>query len=451
MRPDRRLLRLVGTNAGEFASGQGESEGDTVQDYQDEMMESFLDVSSRNVRDLVVDKFRRAEVPLSETEVSSLLSDIRQGRLDEWLKGTSSPDASTSVMFTEADIEEVKKEIARAREEVFGDDALARMRDAAVDEFFARWASVSIGRNEDSLRFLDEIDSLWHEAFERLEMMRYVLVAFGEQGICYMERKINEGQAKRTDMLELTILLLSRACQLLGEIIVLVRHGFAEGALARWRSLHEIDVTLSFIDKHGGDIAERFLAHDVAETRKALNQYDQTFGRRTDEPVPEAERRSIEADCQSACSLYGEEFKNDYGWAADALGNKKPTFNLIEKDVGLEFFRGDYSLASHGIHAKTKSISYRPSQPPYTADAIAGGSVYGLSDPIVNCAATTYHFYTTAARQWPDVNSLVATDILKRLFEEISAIANGVEERLNEAALPDAPDSNSVTANQAVS
>jgi hypothetical protein len=59
--------------------------------------------------------------------------------------------------------------------------------------------------------------------------------------------------------------------------------------------------------------------------------------------------------------------------------------------------------------------------------------------------------YTSASRQWPDANSLVATDILKRLFEEIRVIANGVEERLNEAALPDVPDSNSVTANQAVS
>lgn len=354
-------------------------------------------------------------------------------------------------MFTEADIEEAMKEIARAREEVFGDDAMERMRTDAVDEFFTNWTSVSIGRSEDSLRFLGEIDSLWHEAFERLEMMCYVLVAYGEQGICHMEQKIKEGQASRTDMLELTILFLSRACQLLGEIIVLVRHGFAEGALARWRSLHEIDVTLSFIDKHGGDMAKRFLAHDVAESRKAINQYDDTFGRRTDEPVSEAERRSIEVDCQSACSLYGEEFKNDYGWAADALGNKKPTFNLIEKDVGLEFFRGDYSLASHGIHAKTKSISCRPSQPPYTADAIAGGSVYGLSSPITNCAASAFHFYTIASRQWPDANSLVATDILKRLFEEIRVIANGVEERLNEAALPDVPDSNSVTANQAES
>ncbi|MFC7164719.1 DUF5677 domain-containing protein [Halospeciosus flavus] len=43
------------------------------------------------------------------------------------------------------------------------------------------------------------------------------------------------------------------------EIHHLLKGGFADGAFARWRSLHELSITTTFIKQAGSDTAERFL------------------------------------------------------------------------------------------------------------------------------------------------------------------------------------------------
>ena len=49
-----------------------------------------------------------------------------------------------------------------------------------------------------------------------------------------------------------------RACQVYREIVCLARHGFADGAFARWRTLYELAVISSFIYKYGDEIAKSY-------------------------------------------------------------------------------------------------------------------------------------------------------------------------------------------------
>jgi len=39
--------------------------------------------------------------------------------------------------------------------------------------------------------------------------------------------------------------------------------------MARWRTLHEINVVITLIAEDGDELAERYLAHDIVESARA--------------------------------------------------------------------------------------------------------------------------------------------------------------------------------------
>ena len=53
------------------------------------------------------------------------------------------------------------------------------------------------------------------------------------------------------------------------EIICLLENGFADGAMARWRTLHEIAIVAIVLSKHGEDIAQGYLDHQAVESKRA--------------------------------------------------------------------------------------------------------------------------------------------------------------------------------------
>jgi Family of unknown function (DUF5677) len=79
----------------------------------------------------------------------------------------------------------------------------------------------------------------------------------------------------------------ARACQITEEIICLLESGFADGAMARWRTMHEITAVSSLMNRHGEDLAERYIAHQIVEARGAALQYRQQQERLGQEPMTE--------------------------------------------------------------------------------------------------------------------------------------------------------------------
>ena len=55
-----------------------------------------------------------------------------------------------------------------------------------------------------------------------------------------------------------------RACQVYREIVCLAKHGFADGAFARWRTLYELAVITLFINEYGDDVAKSY--HDAKDS-----------------------------------------------------------------------------------------------------------------------------------------------------------------------------------------
>jgi hypothetical protein len=106
----------------------------------------------------------------------------------------------------------------------------------------------------------------------------------------------------------------AHACLVTFEIWELLAAGYAQGAFARWRTLHEIATTALFIEEHGEDVALRFWMHGSIERKRLLREHEGAGL----EPIDSQVIEEIHADRDSAIARWGTRFGGPYGWAADA-------------------------------------------------------------------------------------------------------------------------------------
>ena len=406
---------------------------------QKTFQESIGRVVYEKYRDLIAEKIQDNGISLSEQQKEELLKAVQAGSLESFsLELPDDHGEDRVVTLDEEDEEQFLERMATYEEKLLSDESIESIVKAAADAGYQalreNWPSIGEEREADHSLFLEEIDSYWHEPIQLLEQMRYVAIVSSNTGIDDVNERYTSEELLDNALLKFNVGAGARAIQLLGEIIALVRNGYAEGALARWRSLHELNVTLHFISEHGEDVARRYFAHEIVESRKAAREYSRVHAQLGYPPLADSELDEIERDYRRVVALYGPSFRGSYGWASDALGKDHITFSEIEDSVNLGHMRGYYRMASHGVHANPKGITFRMSQPPDQIGLIAGPSVYGLSDAITNAAITTMQICSVMATEWSSIDALVSVAILQKLCDEVNMAVVKVEERLNSDA-----------------
>ncbi len=211
----------------------------------------------------------------------------------------------------------------------------------------------------------------------------------------------------------------ARACQIGYEIEALLRAGFPDGAMARWRSLHEVSVMFEFISRNGADTAVRYLAHDAIESWNAARGYNEMAKRLKHTPYTEEEMAAIKSAYDDAVATYGPEFESDYGWAAKALNIKRPRIWEIERAVGLDHFRPYYKFASHNVHANPKGVIYRLSVNGDRSLLPTGPSNVGLTEPANNAALAISRITLGFARITESLDALCVSSMLNEIPREI--------------------------------
>jgi Family of unknown function (DUF5677) len=223
---------------------------------------------------------------------------------------------------------------------------------------------------------------------------------------------------KKKQLRAILIRLLVRGCQVTDEIICLLENGFADGAMARWRTLHEIAVVAAVISQHGEDIAERYVDHQAVESKRALEKYIACYKDLGYKPLPAREQTKIRKAYDRAITKYGPEFKTDYGWAAQHLKNPRPSFAHLEKEAGRAEMRSYYQLGNDNIHAGIKSMYVRLGLMDYDG-LLSGRSNGGLMDPGQNAALTLTQLSAIVCLSEPIMDDLVAGDMMRMLRNEV--------------------------------
>lgn len=237
--------------------------------------------------------------------------------------------------------------------------------------------------------FRGNIEARWGEGFD---LVRMLIEISREQGMAFDRRARRSRSSRNAHLNTALVHLHARALQIASEIMVLMESGYADGAMARWRTLHEV-TCVAMVLKDGGDaLAQRYLEHDAVECKKGLGQYQQCHEALGFPPFAARDTRRIEKAYVAAIAKYGKDFGGDYGWVAAHVGVARPNFSQIEQAAGRAMMRTYYKMASHNVHAGVKGIMSRLSAFDGGLVPIAGASNVGFAEPGQNLALSLLHF-----------------------------------------------------------
>lgn len=275
--------------------------------------------------------------------------------------------------------------------------------------------------------FSEEISLIWGEAINLLQ--GYIVIS-DEATQGYLKRHISTKEEDIT--LNVLMMLQARASQIAKEVLSLIRNGFADGAQARWRSLHELAVVAAFIKSHGDEVSSMYLDHEGIESYKAAVQYNEFYTRLGVEPISSTEMNSLKIDYDRLIDKYGRVFRYDYGWASNAISNPKPNFRDIERATEFDHIRPYYKAASHNVHANVKGVLHKLGLYPEENILLAGPSVIGLSDPAKLTVISLNQISTTLFTHKTNIDFLVASKVMLEFGRDVEDAFILVEEQLAE-------------------
>lgn len=254
---------------------------------------------------------------------------------------------------------------------------------ARADEMFADRRNIRSG-------FMARQREKWGTPLDQLFMLLEVAREAGEH---YNDSFQGEAAAEQDFVFEALRRLHARACLVASEILWLMEGGYASGAMARWRTLHEIEIVGRFLKEHGAAVAEKYLLHHIVDNYKTAEE----FQRLGYDAVSADDFARMQADLDQLCKRFGKAFKESWGWAADLLKPKAATFAALAAKVPYNDHSPFYKLACHSNHAGSRGIHFDLGNilnPQDSAVMLAGPSDAGLVDPGTCTAVTILHITT---------------------------------------------------------
>jgi hypothetical protein len=241
------------------------------------------------------------------------------------------------------------------------EDAIKSIQDTCSVSIYEKLVitSTEMLKDESQRRkeFNKNLQELWKEP---LNLLHTLIVMARETGSKYLDGQFHLHLSSSMDLTErLLVRIHARAIQVSEEILILLKNGFADGAEARWRTLHELTVTSAFIAQHGNAVAEQYIEHESIERYNKAKQHNRYHVRLGAEDIPLNEIEGLKQEYLNLLDKYGEGYKTPYGWASSTLNNKRPTFSAIEASVDFDHYRPHYKSASENIHSGSSSIFSR--------------------------------------------------------------------------------------------
>jgi hypothetical protein len=227
-----------------------------------------------------------------------------------------------------------------------------RSRGDDEDAFFRG----AVGAFDDVMpRLHDEARRTWEDR-RRAE---HLLGAYFRQELAYLDtviglftaglRRLEKSRPQPPESVTYaTSVLAVRGAATAHEISALLRAGFANGARARWRTLHEVSVIAHVLRLGNRGTAARFINHRWVVLARDRRRSDGPLEWVGPGPTPETMSRRFEA-------RYGKPFvTGSYGWAAELTGRRlnvtRPTFHDLMRLVDLAGHRPRVHHAHHAVH-----------------------------------------------------------------------------------------------------
>lgn len=277
--------------------------------------------------------------------------------------------------------------------------------------------------------FRRRLKRYWGDPLDSLEELVATCAELGDQ-----VAQAHQGESKLFLALEL---LRTRAIQVGWEVHALVSSGYADGAYARWRTLHELAVVSEFLQEFGEEVAARYLEHAHIKNRQIIREYNECQERLKYPRIPQSEVDHSESVKKQLLDRYGPEFGNTWGWAAKACGKSDPSFFDLRERTGYGHWKAHYGMANHPVHAGPHGVLFRLGHPVNSKPlSLSGPSLVGLGDPIDASAISLMHvtFAFVSAFRREDLGGVERELEVTALIKYISALAAQIGEQVEAAS-----------------
>lgn len=268
-------------------------------------------------------------------------------------------------------------------------------------------------------KFRDRLFEAWKAPLERLDTLLYMCTEIVEE----LREGVTYNSSEYTNKFNIATRLHARCVQVGNEISHLLHGGYADGAFARWRTLHETSVTTIFICNGDEDLASRFLNFQDATRISTATRFNKNNQLRF-EAVSDKILAQMAREQEQILEKYEPCFKNKFGWALKALGKamnprSEASFVDIESFVEMSFLRNHFSFANQYVHAGIDSIGFKLGTSMSNRDLLlVGPSNEGLIEP-TQCASLSLIYATIALiTGFPNEESPRRASVL-RLWHEI--------------------------------
>lgn len=389
---------------------------------------AISDAWRRNVlKEIIEKKISSIEFDDKNDFVKAFVEHVENGGAGsfEW-DGKGTP-LSLDLNFDEADfeaIDESHKKYIQALPEILQNSAeeVAKIRLRSLKR---KWPEEYGYQLVEISEFRESMEERWGKA---LGLLRMLLTISRELGEAEFKKLSNVKDGLKNVMTRLHV----RACQVSAEIVSLLENGFADGAMARWRTLHEICVVMLLMKEHGDPLAERYIDHQAIESKRGKDQYHLCHEGLGYKPMTAAVCRKIDRAYERALDKHGPEFAGPYGWAEGFIPNGRKRLSLgdLERAVGRSFMGSHYKLASYNVHAGPHALFFRLGLIENESVLLAGASNAGLSEPGQNAAVTLALITMLLIVDEPDFDGLVSLHMLEDLQYEIPRAFGRAENKL---------------------
>jgi hypothetical protein len=344
---------------------------------------------------LVKEKMKKYSIELTKIQEKALILHLQKHGLEGFtfepnrhqkaiLKKLGSDNVVLELDFEQTDLDLLQKKIAEVISHA-STDTTEWLSDKLNKAWRQQTKSILKEIRLERHKFIDYHSKIWGKPLDLLDALISLSLELGNE----FSQKFGSDLQNDSDIVFYVLKRLhARGCQVSSEILTLLRSGFADGAHARWRTLHEISVIAQFLSTNENDLAERYLAHSaVVDYQRAL-QYRKYSGDISYAPMSDEDFNVIKTTYDAVLKKYGDNFKSEYGWASEALGNPRPNFTNIEERVHESHMQPFVKLAHINVHAGSKGIFYRLGSPPKEDFLVAGASIFGIGEPGQNTAYT---------------------------------------------------------------
>ncbi len=353
-------------------------------------------------------KLRAQRLRLTKKELELLVEEIMSGKTDNLSIASerkSHKGRHITLEFTESDSKWMEEKFQEFIDEL--PDTIVALSEKLYKKILRTlkrtWPAESRRQKGDREGFRRRLHRRWGRGTDKLHMLITIAREFGADVNESVRSEAGGSPPKAFDVL---IRLHARSCQVADEIVCLLENGFADGAMARWRTLHEIAAVCHFIVAHGEEVAERYEAHQIVESRKAALQFQKHHKSLKQRALPKKFLEELETEYQTCLTTYGQEFRNPQGWAAKHIGKANPTIADIQEAGGIDHLGPYYRLASHNVHANPKGIFFKLGLIEESAILLAGPSDAGMANPghatcvsLLQTSASLLHFSETLDNQ----------------------------------------------------